>query len=382
MSKGLSSVVDPSITEDDEDFLLIIDEKTRKKRENLLNRVLSGSNASLIERVAHILNHYPKARDSDVALSIKFVEVFHPECVDLDGKFRLTDLYNIPKFYDMQRYRAKIQNEYKLFLSSPDVRRFRKEKQTERADEFIRSLGDTDPVTIFIDESGKGEDLLIVGGLWIYRMDNYFRIINSFKDWRNLSNIHSEMHFSSITGNNGIDNFRSFFENLIFNGEYCSLIALVIKNKGLDNETKRYNLQEAYKEIVISGIQSEINHKRVNNICNISITKDITDENNEVMLLEMKRKIRRDLSEMFNKQVIVDRINSVNSKENDLIQVVDLFTGILNRWINHGMPSSSGNRKEKLSYEIGNLLGLSFDSNGKLKSIPDFCKILYLDDLL
>jgi hypothetical protein len=69
-------------------------------------------------------------------------------------------------------------------------------------------------------------------------------------------------------------------------------------------------------------------------------------------------------------------VDSLDSARYDLIQVADLYTSALNRWLNIGEPRADGNAKEYLANEIGRLMGFSM-TKGKLSVIGDFCKIIY-----
>src|SRR6185436_15391004 len=76
-------------------------DRNAQSAQRLINQLLKGEDQTLVQKVAHTLNQFPKTRDSDITLTIKLLQTFYPEYIDEEGKFRLGDLYDIPKFYDM-----------------------------------------------------------------------------------------------------------------------------------------------------------------------------------------------------------------------------------------------------------------------------------------
>lgn len=70
----------------------------------------------LKDQVLFCLENYPITRDCDKALTIKVWKMFYENFISDDGKIQLSDLYNLPSQADIQRIRAKVQNQEKLFL--------------------------------------------------------------------------------------------------------------------------------------------------------------------------------------------------------------------------------------------------------------------------
>jgi hypothetical protein len=119
-----------------------------RARDRLLRALGEDKIVKLQDQVAYILNHYPEARNSDKKLSIHLIETFYSKFVDAQRKISLESIHEIPKMYDMQRYRAKIQNDYGLFLADPNVRRNRRKLEEEA------SVSDRQKVKEFGQQSG------------------------------------------------------------------------------------------------------------------------------------------------------------------------------------------------------------------------------------
>lgn len=87
-------------------------------------------------KVLEILKEYPKARDSDIWLTIKLWTLKYPTLIDRSDpdnpKIALKDILTLPREDNVKRVRAKIQNEEGLYLpTSPEIRKQRKISEEE-----------------------------------------------------------------------------------------------------------------------------------------------------------------------------------------------------------------------------------------------------------
>lgn len=90
----------------------------------------------LKSRVLSILKDFPKARDSDIWLTIKLWTLYYPTLIDRtdqeNPKIKLSDILHLPREDNVKRVRAKIQNEEHLYLpETPEVRKQRKISEEE-----------------------------------------------------------------------------------------------------------------------------------------------------------------------------------------------------------------------------------------------------------
>ena len=90
----------------------------------------------LKHKVEYILEHHENARNSDNSLVAFFIFNYFPESIK--GNYvDLATFKKMPNFYDLVRYRQKIQNEDKKFLpTNPKVLQKRFNKQIEVRKEF------------------------------------------------------------------------------------------------------------------------------------------------------------------------------------------------------------------------------------------------------
>jgi hypothetical protein len=147
-------------------------ERTKKERaqgierekEDLLARVGASNLSTMRHRVAWLMNHFPKTRNSDIALQIKYWEAFDNfkgTHVPVEYLSRLTRLTSLA------RERARIQNQYRLFLADEAVQQKRGTLEEEEREKAIETP-DYPIYAVYLDESGKTSENLIIGSLWFF----------------------------------------------------------------------------------------------------------------------------------------------------------------------------------------------------------------------
>jgi hypothetical protein len=349
----------------------------------LFRRVNAGEDKTLLLKVAHTLNYYPAARDSDITLSIKLLHTFYPSYIQPDDTIRLENLYKIPKFYDMQRLRAKLQNSYGLFLASPEVAAFRKKRQFKQAEEFAESVPDFSPMFVFADESGKTDKHLIIGSIWLYSADQYHQAIKSLTDWRKTSGHKNEFHFKRLRTNEEADAAAQFFDLVISSNPFHGFKALIARNDQIPANRRLDSIYDAFAEMLIDGIKSEISTRRVSPPLTLHLTKDADPSADLFRVRDLNRKLVAAIRVEFRDGLVTldaNKINCTPSEANDLVQISDLFTGSINRWLNHGVRDPVNNPKDKLATHVGSQFSWRIDDNGKLLPEGDACNIIYLDN--
>lgn len=74
----------------------------------------------ILSLLAYMLWQHPNTRNSDITLALEFYKKFFPEIVK-EASIKFEDFFKIPKMYDIQRARAKIQNTEGLFPAKESV---------------------------------------------------------------------------------------------------------------------------------------------------------------------------------------------------------------------------------------------------------------------
>ena len=143
------------------------EEKLEQEREKLEQELAEGEFETLRARVAYILNRYPETRDSDIVLQHRYWATFHPERYKYGQSVTADDMMNLARLTHLTRMRAKIQNQFGLFLASEGVERNESAYfQAVRENIVVDGPIGLDTSAVFCDETGKESKFLGVGGVW------------------------------------------------------------------------------------------------------------------------------------------------------------------------------------------------------------------------
>lgn len=169
------------------------------KRDRILRRVLSGEPLHFMEeRVAAILNRNPAARDSDMALMLDYWR--EHEGYDggfIDSQDPLTYKYTTHR--TLARARGTVQNTYGLFKASPEIQELRGTLEEEERVRAREERPAYPAVFVFADESGKGDEHLIVASVWFLDAPMMFTVSNRILEWRARMGVKSEFHFVDLS---------------------------------------------------------------------------------------------------------------------------------------------------------------------------------------
>jgi hypothetical protein len=334
-------------------------EKRELEKEEILRYVADAKTDTVLHRVAWLLNYYPETRDSDITCQLKYwsyfeQDIYNPECISSD------DLYKLTKLTSITRARAKIQNTHRLFLASPDVRKKRGVLEEEEKEKAIQQKSNFPVYAIYADESGKTQDFLIVGSMWILNGIDTLKLYNAIKEWRQTTGFKHELHFNKISSGN-IDYYRQVLEIVRNKISAISFKAISIERKGISNMTDALML--LYYYLLIGGVDHEHNTGRAPLPRNIQLWKDAEETGaDKLMLKQIKEKLEQAAKIKFDDKLIVDELRAVDSKNLELIQLADLFTGSINRKLN---AKGDG---EAVKDQFANEFLKKFGLNDKLES--------------
>jgi hypothetical protein len=169
--------------------------KVEEERKELLQRVSSFNINTDRDRVAWVLNCYPETRDSDIGLQLKYWEVFESD-IYTGGAISPEDLYQLKRLTTLSRVRAKIQNEYKLFIASPEVRQRRGTLAEEEKEKALEDKPNYPVFIVYMDDSGKNANHLIVGSVWF--LADFMSVFLAVQNLKKQEQFDREFHFKAI----------------------------------------------------------------------------------------------------------------------------------------------------------------------------------------
>ena len=325
------------------------------ERKLLIDRVASGTISTVKDKVAFILNNHNEARNSDIKLAYIYWHTFEEEKLEGKEDISVDTMLKLTKQITLARWRAKIQYEYKLFLADEKVQMSRGKLQGQ----YKRDALDHKPVNlplyqVFIDETGKNDEYLSVGSLWLLGY-NPKLILHSYEinDWKKLQNIEYEFHFSKLTKHR-VEEYKSFFRLFISKFPDIGFKVIVLKSKGLAN--KNDAIVDLTFHLLYKGILHEHESKRAPLPRMLQVRIDDEESGSDALKLE-------NIKERLNGQKVeglhLDLFEAVASAKNHFIQAVDLFTGAVNRKLNF---SGEPNFKDDFADFIFDTLGFDISS--------------------
>jgi hypothetical protein len=332
------------------------DERRREaERERLLEDVGASRLNTVQQRVAWLLNHRPETRNSDIALLIAHWEEFDENFSKAD--FTPTSLYTLTKPGTVARARALIQNRLRLFVADPEVRARRHTLSEEERLESRRPVQAQPPVSVFLDESGKTEANLIVGGLWTLNSQAEHALARTVRNWlRGREQV--ELHFANISNSNLGQHLdlltRIYAEFTAFGFKY---FCLPRKAAGAVASA----LVRMFYILLVEGIEHEHRSGRATLPRELSIWKDAEEASQDVLLIaDLRDRLSNASSGRFGGQLSVGTIRAVSSTDNPLVQVCDLFTSCVNRMLN-GTGATGNHAKDQVARQFVETFGVALD---------------------
>jgi hypothetical protein len=294
------------------------DEKLEIERQEILNNAVSGKIGNTRDKVAFLLNNFTPARNSDIELAWLFWETFEKDI--LTGmSVTKQDLFRLTKINSLSRIRAKIQNEYKLFQADDIVKKYRGVLEEEKKQEAIVDKPSYPLYTIFIDETGKTQQYLSVGSLWLTDPKSAVLARFELRDWIESQKIEYEFHFNELN-NHRLEQYKSFFLKFLVLHPSAGFKAIILNRAGLSN------INTAITDLTFHLINNGINHENSTGRAPLPRLLQVRLDNEEIGSdkLKLENIKERIISQKIN-GLHIDSFEIVNSKGNLYLQVVDLF---------------------------------------------------------
>jgi hypothetical protein len=305
--------------------------KIAAARAKILTSVNSSRLTTIEERVAWLLNNYPNTRDSDITLQVKYWQRFDPEHFDGAG-ISILDYYRLPKLTSIARARATIQNKLKLFQASEEVRKRRKQLQDDEHANAIKKRTNFRRHAVFIDESGKNEEHLIVGSMWYLDSTETLRIYQLVTEWIESRKIDWEFHFKAITEAK-LSHYIELADLLASNAAVVSFKAISVTRAGISD--LREALLDLTYHLLVRGVAHEHSSGRAPLPRGIQVCKDAEETGQDKLFAaDLADRLSQAAAGQFSNELYIEECSAEDSAGNIHLQLVDLFTSSLHRQLN------------------------------------------------
>lgn len=330
-----------------------------KAKDSLIASLAGGDFSNQQTRVAHILNLHPAARNSDVALALKYWETFQPDIYNPDG-IKPADFFKLDRVPFLVRARAKIQNEYELFQAEEKVRRRRKGREDEMREAVLNDEAPRQTLQVFSDETGKGEDHVIIGSVWVLNGRAVYDVSKAIKDWQAASKFaRREIHFSAF-GKGDADAVSDYLNVVAANREFLSF-KLIAVNKRNSRRPIEEVVQRLHEFMLVRGLRHEIESGRVGVPRHVAVTMDEEQSIDRIALTEIRNRVSEGIEQAnLDGVVFEERFNAVSSKDSALVQLADVIAGAANRRLNF---KGERNYKDEIADRVMDVLELKLEED-------------------
>lgn len=328
-----------------------------RERLELLASVKASDLSTLKTRVAGVLNLFPATRDSDIALSIRYWEMFQPDLFGA-GIIKVADLFKLERETHLVRVRALIQNDYGLFVASEAVRGHRRQNEVTIKAEVLSEPAERPVLRVFADETGKNGRFVMVAAVWVLSGIAVFKISQAIAAWKKASTFaNREVHFSQL-GKGDARALADYLKVVRGHLEYLSFKVIGVERA----KTKRSIAEvvaKLHEQMLMKGIHHEVKSGRVDMPRTVEVTIDEEASLDDIALTEMKVNVEKfiDVKSVL-AGVSIGDFSSASSRHSPLLQLADVVAGALNRLRNH---DGDRNFKDDYADVIVRELGLLVD---------------------
>jgi Protein of unknown function (DUF3800) len=303
------------------------EERVKIEKQEVLNRVVSGQIDNLRDRVAYILNYSNEARNSDIDLLWIYWETFERDKFS-GSTISKEQMKELARIASLSRIRAKIQNEYKLFQAEDTVKRYRgkleEDKRLEAIEDKPSGIG---MYGVYIDETGKNQEYLSVGSLWIlkFSLSATYAFQLSLEKWMKEKQIDFEFHFKDLSKSR-LPLYKEFFIKFLTTFPETGFKLIVVNNKGFSDKAKA--ITDLTYHLISKGVEHENDSGRATLPRVLQVWIDEEEKGSDQLKIEnIKERLRNQKVEGLH----FGEFEAVSSKGSFFVQIVDLFTASINR---------------------------------------------------
>lgn len=345
--------------------------KIDAQRRRLIQSLDAGDFTTTLTRVAGVLNMYPDTRNSDVQLALMYWDIYQPELFDHAG-IQPKNLFKLERMTNITRARAKIQNEFNLFLATGEVRRGRKKLEQSMQEQVIENAAPRPAISVYADETGKTGEWLVVGSIWILHPKTVWDLTNAINKWRADSPFKNrEIHFSRF-GARDHEHLRQYLAVVAQHRQYLGVKYAAVRRSGI-----RRSIEDAviklHEVLLVDGLCHELSTGRTELPRFLNVVIDEEDSLDKFALRTAHERINATLSNSVGQKDTLEKFESLPSKLSPLIQLADVVAGAVNRKMNSA--GASTNYKDEMADLVCQSLGILLD--GPKEKDFDATTILY-----
>ena len=330
------------------------EQRLEREKQDLLARVGSSEIFTMRHRVAWLLNRFPRTRNSDIALMIKYWEVFDKEV--FSGSYvTVEDLYRLTRLTSIARERARIQNQYRLFLADHEVQERRGTLEEDEREKAVEAP-DYPVYAVYLDESGKTSPYLIVGSLWFLTSGTEsLDLFLASKQLRENRGFSGEFHFAEMKKHE-VSIYKELIDLFLTRGGTISFKFITVPRHGIKNVQSA--LGDLYYHLLTRGIDHENSTGRAPLPRILQVWKDLEEVGADKLLMaNLADRMKQSAASVYENKLVVEEFVAMDSKNSVFLQVADIMASSVNRI--RCRLSEVRNHKDELADYLVERLGIS-----------------------
>lgn len=336
--------------------LLTKDEKIDKEKKELLSSLAAADFSSLKPRVASVLNLYPHTRNSDISLSLKYWEIFQRDIYNESGILP-KDLFKLERLHYIVRARAKIQNEYGLFLADSEIKKSRRKNEEKMEGAVLEDSAPRKTVHIFSDETGKTHRFVIVASVWVLSGRAVFTISKAISEWQKQSVWKNrEVHFSKF-GKSDYETLKAYLAVILENREYLGFKVIAVE-RAKTNRSIEETILKLHEHMLIRGAAHEVTSGRMDLPREMDVTVDEEQSLDSFVIADLRDRVSVNYKGRFSDTLQLRSLQTASSKNSQLVQLSDVIAGAIGRILNH---DGERNFKDDMAELVAQMLDLKLD---------------------
>jgi hypothetical protein len=308
---------------------LRLEREASELRASLANGVISD----LKTKVAWVLNLFPHTRNSDIALTLKYWELFHSDLFNPKA-MNPRDLFKMERETSIVRVRAKIQNEYQLFPADAKTRRRRRDLEEEIKEAVVEDKPERNVVYVFADETGKNGNFVCVAAVWVLTGYTIFKLNQAIREWQNTSPwANREIHFSDFKKGQSAA-LAEYLDVVRKHRELLSFKVIAVERSTMKRPVSEV-VMRLHEFMLVRGAQHEIAANRIKLPRAIRLTIDAEQSLDIIACADIGSRVADAYKATHGDSLTVEDVSAVSSHESELVQLADVVAGAVNRRKNH-----------------------------------------------
>jgi hypothetical protein len=185
---------------------------------------------------------------------------------------------------------------------------------------------------VYADESGKTQEHLLVGSMWVPYAEELGSLTLAIQDLKRRRGFKGELHFKEINASK-LPFYKELVDLLGREASTYSFKAVSVERRGVGNMANA--LRDLYYVLLVEGIKHEVDSGRAVLPRKLQLLKDAEEPGSDKLLLAwLKDRMVASAANRFDGDLKPDVFEVEDYKLSEALQVADLFTSSINRLLN------------------------------------------------